>query len=70
MKLLILLSVVGLSLAQFPNGRILEPPNPQMCANRNVHERAPDGKGYFFSWRDPQLQGTTPVGIFLGLAVF
>lgn len=39
-------SVLGLSLAQFPNGRILEPPVPALCANRVIHERAPDGKGY------------------------
>jgi hypothetical protein len=57
MKIFILLSVVGLSVAQFPNGRILEPPNPQLCASRVIHERAPDGKGYFFSWRDSALQG-------------
>lgn len=28
-----------------------------LCAQRVIHERAPDGKGYFFSWRDPALQG-------------
>lgn len=39
-------SLLGLSLAQFPNGRILEPPVPALCANRVIHERAPDGKGY------------------------
>lgn len=39
-------SVLGLSMAQFPNGRILEPPVPALCANRVIHERAPDGKGY------------------------
>lgn len=44
-------SVLGLSLAQFPNGRILEPPVPQLCANRVIHERAPDNKGYNGSWR-------------------
>lgn len=42
-------SVLGLSLAQFPNGRILEPPVPTLCANRVIHERAPDGKGYKFN---------------------
>lgn len=39
-------SLLGLSLAQFPNGRILEPPVPALCANRVIHDRAPDGKGY------------------------
>lgn len=38
-------SVLGLSLAQFPNGRMLEPPVPALCAQRVIHERAPDGKG-------------------------
>ena len=28
-----------------------------LCAQRVIHERSPDGKGYFFSWRDQQLQG-------------
>lgn len=58
MKVLILLaSIVGLSLAQFPNGRILEPPVPALCAQRVIHERSPDGKGYWFSWRDQNTQG-------------
>lgn len=58
MKVLIVLtSIVGLSLAQFPNGRILEPPVPALCAQRVIHERAPDGKGYWFSWRDAATQG-------------
>lgn len=52
-----LAAVLCLSSAQFPNGRILEPPVPSLCAQRVIHERAPDGKGYFFSWRDPALQG-------------
>lgn len=38
-------SVLSLTLAQFPNGRILEPPVPALCAQRAIHERAPDGKG-------------------------
>lgn len=58
MKVLIVLtSIIGLSLAQFPNGRILEPPVPALCAQRTIHERSPDGKGYWFSWRDPNTQG-------------
>lgn len=38
-------SVLSLALAQFPNGRILEPPVPSLCAQRIIHERAPDQKG-------------------------
>lgn len=38
-------SVLGAALAQFPNGRFLEPPVPALCANRVIHERAPDNKG-------------------------
>lgn len=38
-------SVLSLALAQLPNGRILEPPNPALCAQRVIHERAPDNKG-------------------------
>lgn len=58
MKVLIVFaSVFGLSLAQFPNGRILEPPVPALCAQRVIHERSPDGKGYWFSWRDQTTQG-------------
>lgn len=38
-------SALSVALAQFPNGRILEPPVPALCAQRNIHERAPDGKG-------------------------
>lgn len=38
--------MLGVScMAQFPNGRVLESPNPQLCAKRVIHERAPDGKG-------------------------
>lgn len=45
-NLVCLCSLLGYALAQFPNGRILEPPVPSLCAQRIVHERAPDGKGY------------------------
>lgn len=38
-------SVLSIATAQFPNGRILEPPVPQLCQQRVIHERAPDGKG-------------------------
>lgn len=33
----------GLACAQFPGGRILEPPVPSLCAQRVIHERTPDG---------------------------
>ncbi|XP_037943102.1 uncharacterized protein LOC119675955 [Teleopsis dalmanni] len=52
-----LFSVLSAGLAQFSNGRVLDPPNPQLCAQRIIHEKTPDGKGYFFSWRDPNLKG-------------
>ncbi|KAJ8982527.1 hypothetical protein NQ317_018568 [Molorchus minor] len=59
MNLSILLAALfGVAVAQFPNGRILEPPVPALCAQRTVHERTPDGKGYFFSWRDPATKNT------------
>ncbi|XP_044726674.1 uncharacterized protein LOC123290518 [Chrysoperla carnea] len=51
-----LLGLFGIALAQSP-GRILEPPIPEACAQRTIHERRPDGKGYLFSWREPQLKG-------------
>lgn len=42
---IVLASILSVCLAQFPNGRILEPPVPNLCAQRVIHERAPDGKG-------------------------
>ncbi|XP_014240141.1 uncharacterized protein LOC106661352 [Cimex lectularius] len=47
---------IGAVAAQFPNGRRLEPPVPALCAQRKVHETH-DGKGYFFSWKDPATAG-------------
>lgn len=43
-------AIFGLALCQFPNGRVLEPPVPTLCAQRVIHERAPDGKGYVTSY--------------------
>lgn len=41
-----LFGVFSLSVGQFQsNGRILAPPEPELCAQRNIHERTPDGKG-------------------------
>lgn len=40
------ISVLSGALAQFPNGRFLEPPVAALCAQRVIHERAPDNKGY------------------------
>ncbi|XP_077293837.1 uncharacterized protein LOC143916568 [Arctopsyche grandis] len=51
--LVVLAVVCATAQAQFANGRILEPPVPELCAQRVIHERRPDGKGYFFSWREP-----------------
>ena len=42
---IVLAAIISVSVAQFPNGRVLEAPNPKLCANRIIHERAPDGKG-------------------------
>lgn len=42
---ILLCTIFGYALCQFPNGRILEPPVPSLCAQRTIHERAPDGKG-------------------------
>ncbi|KAF5270478.1 hypothetical protein FQA39_LY08356 [Lamprigera yunnana] len=53
-----LVSIFYVVSAQFINGRILESPVPSLCAQRTIHERTPDGKGYFFSWRDANLRGT------------
>lgn len=39
-------SVLSAAFAQFPNGRFLEPPVAALCAQRVIHERAPDNKGY------------------------
>ncbi|KAH0821510.1 hypothetical protein GEV33_001281 [Tenebrio molitor] len=41
-SVVLIVGFVGLALAQFPNGRILEPPVPALCAQRIVHERTPD----------------------------
>ncbi|CAH1958885.1 unnamed protein product [Acanthoscelides obtectus] len=56
--LMVIAALCAVSKAQFPNGRILEPPVPALCAQRVIHERTPDGKGYFFSWRDPATKNT------------
>ncbi|XP_067013814.2 uncharacterized protein [Anabrus simplex] len=61
LRLLVVVTLVVLADAQFASppaavGRILEPPVPALCAQRKIHERW-NGKGYFFSWRDPQTAG-------------
>ncbi|CAG9769164.1 unnamed protein product [Ceutorhynchus assimilis] len=38
--------------SQFPNGRSLERPIPEMCAERTIHETSPFGQNYFYSWRE------------------
>ncbi|KYN34366.1 hypothetical protein ALC56_11473 [Trachymyrmex septentrionalis] len=56
---ILLIALVTLSSAQFqpqPSGRILESPNPALCAQRNIHRRF-NGKGYYFSWADPRTTG-------------
>lgn len=46
----VLFGLLAVAVAQFPNGRILEPPVPQLCAQRVIHERTPDGKFCFSVW--------------------
>ena len=46
MKGLLVLSVLAVAHAQFPNGRILEPPVPGQCAQRIIHERFADSKHF------------------------
>lgn len=48
--LLILASVLAYTSAQFVNGRQLEAPVPNLCAQRVIHDRTPDGKqnNYFY----------------------
>lgn len=41
---LLVLALAAVALAQFPNGRILEPPVPSLCVQRVVHERYADSK--------------------------
>ncbi|KAI5713787.1 hypothetical protein M8J76_005375 [Diaphorina citri] len=38
--------------ADFIGGRFLDPPVPAKCPGRLIHERI-DGRGYYYSWRDP-----------------
>lgn len=37
-------ALFGVTAAQFPNGRILEPPVPALCSQRIIHDRTPDGE--------------------------
>lgn len=48
--------VLSLTVADLPPGRSLEAPDAQLCSQRVIHERRPDGKGYFFSWLDPAVK--------------
>ncbi|KAK0180486.1 hypothetical protein PV327_006123 [Microctonus hyperodae] len=59
LRFIIISVFVGIALAQFqpqPSGRTLEPPIPQLCAQRTIHERF-NGKGYYYSWADPRTAG-------------
>jgi len=42
--------------ADLPPGRTLAAPDFHLCQQKPIHEVGPDGKGYFFSWRDPALR--------------
>ncbi|CAB0005565.1 unnamed protein product [Nesidiocoris tenuis] len=50
------LMMAAFAAGQFKNGRRLETPVPSLCAQRVIHERQ-NGKGFFFSWKDPSTQG-------------
>lgn len=41
---LLLAAALAVAHAQFPNGRILEPPVPQQCVQRVIHERFADSE--------------------------
>nr|CAD7405211.1 unnamed protein product [Timema cristinae] len=61
-RVLFVVAVATLARAQFtspaqPAGRNLEPPVPALCSQRVIHERF-NGKGYFFSWKDPRTANT------------
>lgn len=47
----LVLSSIQSIVAQFPNGRKLEPPIPELCAQRIIHETSPFGQNYFYQWR-------------------
>lgn len=40
----LLAAVVVTAAAQFPSGRILEPPVPSLCVQRTIHERYADSE--------------------------
>ncbi|XP_011871858.1 PREDICTED: L-selectin [Vollenhovia emeryi] len=57
--LVLLAAFATVSSAQFnkvPSSRVLEPPNPALCAQRIIHQRF-NGKGYYFSWADQRTAG-------------
>lgn len=43
---LILVVLAAVAQAQFPNGRILEPPVPSLCVQRTIHERFADSETF------------------------
>ncbi|XP_051157453.1 uncharacterized protein LOC127279256 [Leptopilina boulardi] len=59
LRFLVVGALIALSSAQFqpqPSGKILVPPEPKLCAQRQIHARY-NSKGYYFSWADPRTQG-------------
>lgn len=45
---ILLVALMAVANAQFPNGRILEPPVPSQCVQRTIHERYADSKSSLF----------------------
>ncbi|XP_066144073.1 L-selectin [Euwallacea fornicatus] len=56
LKLALVALTVTLARADLPQGRSLAAPDLRLCQRRVIHETGPDGKGYYFSWRDPELR--------------
>ncbi|XP_030751214.1 uncharacterized protein LOC115878763 [Sitophilus oryzae] len=55
-SVILALSCLSLAMADLPVGRTLAVPDLNLCNQRVIHEVGPNGKGYFFSWRDPSLK--------------
>lgn len=49
-SVVLIVAMFGAVFGQFTSNsqRVLEPPVPALCAQRIIHERAPDGKIHFF----------------------
>ncbi|CAG9769039.1 unnamed protein product [Ceutorhynchus assimilis] len=56
LKFVLVALTVALVKADLPDGRQLASPEIGLCHQKSLHETGPDGKGYFFSWRDLGLK--------------